>query len=464
MAIDKAIDSAKLDGAMTSTADAIRAKTGDAAAIPWDEVKGFADAVAAIETKPEDVEESDVNFYDYDGTLLHSWTLAETATRTELPPLPSHDGLICQGWNWTLDEIKALGRKCVVGANYITDDGKTRLYIKVTDELASDVSLVFGQGADQGVTVDWGDGSEPTAYSSGNNMVRQTHQYAPGDYVITLDPADDVGLFLGRNSSGENLLGAYNISNRPHCAVLRKVEIGRNFTTIGIGSYTFYNCALLETITVPRTATKVGGEAFNGCASLKAYVVPRQNISELGVSSFYGCNSMLAAALPAAITSIPNYAFRNCQSLRGLTLPDNVASIGSFSFYNLPSLQELTIPDAVTSIGANVLDSTQNISKLTISSGVTAIPASFAAYCYGLTRLAFPGDIASIDANAFVNCYSVRLYDFTHCTAVPTLANANAFTNINAACQIRVPAALADEWKAATNWATYADKIVGVDA
>ena len=43
-----------------------------------------------------------------------------------------------------------------------------------------------------------------------------------------------------------------------------------------------------------------------------------------------------------------------------------------------------------------------------------------------------------------------------------TLANANAFTNIPADCEIRVPASLVDSWKAATNWSTYADPIVGV--
>ena len=38
----------------------------------------------------------------------------------------------------------------------------------------------------------------------------------------------------------------------------------------------------------------------------------------------------------------------------------------------------------------------------------------------------------------------------------------NAFNDISADCEIRVPAALADEWKDATNWSTYADHIVGV--
>ena len=47
------------------------------------------------------------------------------------------------------------------------------------------------------------------------------------------------------------------------------------------------------------------------------------------------------------------------------------------------------------------------------------------------------------------------------CSA-PTLSNTNAFTDIPADCEIRVPAALYDEWIAATNWSTYASKIVAV--
>ena len=49
MAYDKVIDSAKLDGAMSATADAIRGKTGGTAQIAWNESTGFASAVDAIE-------------------------------------------------------------------------------------------------------------------------------------------------------------------------------------------------------------------------------------------------------------------------------------------------------------------------------------------------------------------------------------------------------------------------------
>jgi hypothetical protein len=49
MAYDKVVDSAALEAALKASADAIRGKTGGSGSIPWDAVKGFADAIAAIE-------------------------------------------------------------------------------------------------------------------------------------------------------------------------------------------------------------------------------------------------------------------------------------------------------------------------------------------------------------------------------------------------------------------------------
>ncbi len=50
MAFDKIIDSAKLDAAMTATANAIRGKTGATAKIAWNESSGFSSAISAIES------------------------------------------------------------------------------------------------------------------------------------------------------------------------------------------------------------------------------------------------------------------------------------------------------------------------------------------------------------------------------------------------------------------------------
>lgn len=53
MSFDKLIDSAKFDAAMTASADAIRAKTGGTAKIPWDETTGLANAIEGITFKTQ---------------------------------------------------------------------------------------------------------------------------------------------------------------------------------------------------------------------------------------------------------------------------------------------------------------------------------------------------------------------------------------------------------------------------
>ena len=268
-----------------------------------------------------------VNFRDYDGTILYSYTVEEAAALTELPPLPEHSGLICQGWNWTLDGIKAMGRAVEVGAMYITDDGKTRIYIHLEDGRTSPMLGCCPNGT---VTVDWGDGTEPdtlTGTSISTVQWTPTHEYgAPGDYVIKLTVDGSVEL-AGSNSTNQySYLLRYSSGgdgrNKVYQNAIQKVEIGDGVTSIG-------------------------NEAFYGCA------------------------------------------------LSSVVIPDGVTSINSKTFYN---------------------------------------------------------------------CTGVRYYDFTHHTTVPTLSNTDAFTGIAADCEIRVPAALADKWKAATNWSTYANHIVGVSA
>lgn len=55
---------------------------------------------------------------------------------------------------------------------------------------------------------------------------------------------------------------------------------------------------------------------------------------------------------------------------------------------------------------------------------------------------------------------SLKCLDFSKAAVVPSLASTSL--DIPSDCEIRVPAVLVDAWKAATNWASFADHIVGV--
>lgn len=412
-------------------------------------------------TSSEPPAESDINFYDYDGTLLYAWTLAELAGKTALPDLPTRTGLTCQGWNWTLAEIKALGRKVQVGLNYITDDGKTRLYITIPDiGVHGTIPLCFLQTVANGVTVDWGDGSATQTFA-GTGEIQTSHQFTAGDHIITLAVADGCTLTLGRNASVRNVLGTYGVSRRSITSVLKRVEIGKNVSRLGTSG--FIQCGQLRTITVPISVTSVGANTFESCGSLKAFIVPKGcTISEL--SSFYANYSLRTISIPNGVTKIGGYLLRNSNSLPHITFPNSVTQISGYVMANCQSIDEIIIPDAVTSLSGYTFDTCLTAQKLVIGSGITAIPNNFASTCYSLIKITFPAGITSIGASAFANCQGVIMYDFTACTAVPTLANTNAFTNIASTCKIKVPAALADEWKAATNWASYADYIERVAA
>ncbi|MGN0456141.1 MAG: leucine-rich repeat domain-containing protein [Acutalibacteraceae bacterium] len=379
----------------------------------------------------------DINFYDYDGTILYSYTVDEAAALTELPALPSHDGLICQGWNWSLDGIKSMGRAVNVGAMYITDDGKTRVYIHLEDGRTSPLLGCCPNGT---VAVDWGDGTEPdvlTGTSTSTVKWTPTHEYAPGDYVISLTVDGELGFYGSISSQQYSAILRYSSSgdmrNIVYQNAVKKVEIGSGVTSVIYSA--FDNCCSLSSITIPDGITSVGTYAFRNCYSLSSITIP-DGVTSVSNYSFDNCCSLSSIAIPDGVTSVGTYAFCNCYSLSSITIPDGVTSIREYAFQTCSSLSSITIPDGVTSI-ADALFYQCNLSSITIPAGVT-----------------------KIGGYAFYNCGGLRYFDFTRHTVVPTLGT-NAI-DVPTDCEIRVPAALVDEWKAATNWSAKESYIVGV--
>ena len=416
MALDKVVDSAVLDAGMKSVADAIRAKAGTTDLLAWPD--GFKSAVEGIQTgggggTTSDAAMKDVNFYDYDGTLVASYTLAEAQALTAFPNGPTHDGLTFQGWNWSLEKIHSLTRPMNVGAMYITDDGATRLHIRIATVGRMTVPLYIGQTVANGVSIDWGDGSTAETLA-GTGNVNTSHTYAEqGDYVISLMPQDGCKLSLGYGSSSYCVMGSTGSNGKVYCNMLQEVYIGDRVTSIGV--YAFSNCSSLANITIPDGVTSISGYAFQSCYSLA-------NIT-----------------IPDGVTSIDNYAFQSCRSLANITIPDGVTIINDSTFINCSSLANITIPDGVTYISGYAFQS-----------------------CYSLANITIPDGVTIIDRNAFSNCYGMRYYDFSAFASVPTLSDTNAFTKIPSDCQMLIPSALYDKWSTAINWSTYASYMVAV--
>lgn len=395
----------------------------------------------------ETPEESDINFWDYDGTLLYAWTLAELADKTELPPLPSHDGLICQGWNWTLQDIKDAGRELDIGALYITDDGKTRLYVDVDTETWGDFVLNYWQSNRSATTVDWGDGTTPETKNA-DSWIEHRHTYAAsGSYVITMSVRTGTTMRLGNGSSGKMLI-SNGERDMGRCSMLTKVYIGERVTNITDQS--FYGCVRLQSVSVPSGVVCGTWKTFESATQLRVVTAA---FSPSLYQSFYKCSNLRAIASAKGTTMVQNNSY---------TLSYTAVRQVNFdisSGFRARSLERAHIETVSGVVGTF---SPCSLLEVTIPADATTFKSAAFQDDFSLRKVMCLGDIASIPAQVFQRCYALRYVDFTHCTAVPTLANVNAFDSTPSQLEIRVPASLADAWKAATNWSSLADHIVGV--
>jgi hypothetical protein len=82
--------------------------------------------------------------------------------------------------------------------------------------------------------------------------------------------------------------------------------------------------------------------------------------------------------------------------------------------------------------------------------------------CHTLVSMKYPKTLTYIGNQAFQYTGNLIEHDFSQCQQIPTLANSNAFQYLNTNCKIKVPSALYNQWKAATNWSVYANYIVAV--
>ena len=330
----------------------------------------------------------DVNFIDYDGTILYSYTKAEFAQLTALPANPDHSGdeipLTSQGWNWTLAQINAqltaqLNDPVTVGQMYVTTDGKTYIEIELHE---GRLSPYLGIAVNGTVVVDWGDNiaTSTVTGSSLTTQVRTLHEYvAAGRYKISISVSSGSFAFYGTSTYFLlNKNSSTPLQNRVYSNAVQSVRIGNN-------------------------------------------------------------------------ASISNYAFSSCCSLTSITIPSGVTSIGSSAFQTNYGVASITIPSGVTSIGSSAFTSCYSLVTITIPSGVTSIETYTFNSCYSLTSITIPSGVTSIGTHAFSGCYGLAKLRFLP-TTPPTVANSNAFSNIPTDCVISVPTGSLSAYTGATNY------------
>ena len=227
-----------------------------------------------------------------------------------------------------------------------------------------------------------------------------------------------------------------------------------------INDSAFYNCTSLESITLPESLTSIDNSAFSGCTSLKSVTLP-ENLTSLSNSVFSGCTSLESVTLPESLTSIGSYTFYGCTSLKSVTLPENLTSIGNYAFHKCTSLESIVLPESLTSLGDSAFYGCSSLTgELIIPSGVTKLNSgSFVGTKFDL--VVFPAGVTIVDS-AFSGCSHPTVFDFSACTAIPSLSSSYGLGAVGNGQVLKIPTALFDAWSTKSQWSSWAAQMVAV--
>ena len=180
------------------------------------------------------------------------------------------------------------------------------------------------------------------------------------------------------------------------------------FTSVTyLRNYAFYNCKLLERITLQNTLTSIGYQAFRDCTSLALTSLP-SSITSIGDSAFKGCTSLALTSLPSSITSISGSAFYGCTSLVLTSLPSGITSIGDYAFYGCTSLALTLLPSGLTSIGIYAFNGCTSLALTSLPNGITSISNSAFDGCTALALTSLPNGLTTIGVQAFQSCLTLK--------------------------------------------------------
>lgn len=447
---------------LTAIADAVRDRGGTSELMKPSEIP---DAVSRIPSGSSGADMSlPIRFFDYDGTLLHSFSLEELAEMEDLPDLPAHGGLVCTGWNWTLEDLKATNREMNVAALYVTDDGATRFYVTLDEDML-EPQVAFSQTTDSKVKVDWGDGSEPEIGDGWGNYARivLNHKYQePGSYVIRFIPQGECQIrFLGSNNSGAYIFTSSKSSaqeNVKYLSAVRKIEIGNQVKDFDDYCFSYYS--RLETITLGQVVT-IGNGIVKECWSLKFLGIPK---GKTMLSSYLcdGCEQLTGISLPNGLTDLGDYVFDGCRSLKWVTIPDGVVAAGRYVFSDCCALEKIYVPDSLIKMGTGIFKGCRMMEKFQIKNGITEIADSMFSCCYTLAEMTIHGAVTTVSRYAFENCKGMQKYYFLP-TNPPALGATSAFMGISKDCKIYVPKGSLETYQAANNWNSYASYMEEMD-
>ena len=205
-----------------------------------------------------------------------------------------------------------------------------------------------------------------------------------------------------------------------------------NHTVVAIGDGSFKGNALLTTVVIPDSVTKIEQSAFQSCINLES-VRLSEKIDYMGGYAFGYCNNLREVVIPKSLRSVGEMTshtegfyvpyggpFALCGSLRHVTIEDGLTSIPDYLFYKCTGLVDIQIPDTVTQIGQSAFQQCSNLKSVHMSKNVEYIGGFAFGYCNNLTSISIPKTLSRVGESTsnFDKLYIPYGGPFAYCSAL----------------------------------------------
>lgn len=258
-----------------------------------------------------------------------------------------------------------------------------------------------------------------------------------GGYYLRFADAEAARLCIntwgdGNGVTKEQLATVTKLSSTPFSGntVIETFDELQYFSNLETLSQSFNNCSNLRKITIPKSVKYISG---NLCRGTK--------VTDIGTDL-----SHAVSLTGQAFWYVPlegDYDLVNCTELDHFFTGSNINSvklynlktIGIETFYRCGLVTYINIPKAIESIGSTAFYECKNLEM----------------------DYVFPESLRSIGNSAFRSCTKMKSFKFTSLT--PPSLGTNVFDGTS--CPIYVPNEALQTYKTATNWSSYASRIIG---
>lgn len=162
--------------------------------------------------------------------------------------------------------------------------------------------------------------------------------------------------------------------------------------------------AITAQFEAPADSVFYSSNSTSNNANIKSIVQWPKGITSLGSYCFYKCSGLTSITIPDGMTQLGDYCFNNCSGLTSITIPDGVTSLGNYCFLRCSSLTSIDLPAGLTSLSYRCFYNCSSLTFITIPGSVAYLGGSCFSYCSGLTSITFNGITEPTNGyNAFYN-------------------------------------------------------------